>query len=141
MASPPANIKGVPGLDPNSKQIISPLDIATMGILAVLPSRLILTPALTVASMGWIVFLEEEIVPVVEEGGGKTRIKMGDRRKKKYRKKITCRVRVDGEWYTDVAYTDDLKMNLRDVRIKMDLDEQQKPIIEIILPEVEDGSV
>ena len=139
MATPPARIKGFPGLDPNSNQIISPLDIATNVILADIPSRQILSPALTIATMGWIVFLEEEIVEVVEEGGGKPKVRPGDRRKKKFRKKITCRVWVDGEWYTDVVYTDDLKLNLRDVRVNMDMDEQKKPMIEIILPEVKNG--
>jgi len=141
MATPPARIKGYPGLDATSNQIISPLDIATNGLLSVLPSRQILSPSLTIASMGWIVFLEEEIVEVVVEGGGKPQRpkKRGVDKRKKYRKKITCRVRVDGEWYTDVAYTEDLKLNLKTVQVKMDLNEQKKPIIEIILPEVKHG--
>jgi len=130
-------------------QIISPIDIATNGLLATVAidrtqsggPQLIVTPALTIATMGWIVFLEEEIVEVPEKKGGRKppRVRPGDKRKKKFRKKITCRVQVDNEWYTDVAYTDDLKLNLRDVRVKLDLDEQKKPIIEIILPEVKNG--
>jgi len=116
------------------EQTISPIHIATQGFV---------TPCIAyhIATHGWIVFLEEEIIEVVPlEGGGKTPVRPGDRRKRKFRKKITCRVQVDGEWYTDVVYTDDLKLNLRNVQVNLDLDEQKKPIIEIILPEVTSGS-
>ena len=140
MATPPTRIKGSPGLDPSSDQIISPLDIATNGVLAVIPSRNIQTPALTMATMGWIVFLEEEIEEVeIDGGGGGPPARPGDRKKKKLRKKITCRVMIAGEWYEKVAYTNDIKMNLKDVDVEINTDKEKKPIIEIILPEVKNG--
>jgi hypothetical protein len=116
-------------------QIISPLDIATNGILAVIPSRQIQNPALTIATMGWIVFLEEEIIEEVVVGGGKDY--RAERRRKEQlekRKKITATVFVGDEKFTKSVITKDVKLSLKDVKVSISTDDKLRPKIEIILP-------
>jgi hypothetical protein len=123
-----------------SPQIISPLDIATNGFLANVivnrpidgPLQAVVAPALTIATMGWIVILEEEVEEEIEEGGGG----ISKRPKKRLRKKITAKVLVDGVWYSEVAYTENVYLKLKEVNVDVELDEEQKPKITILLPEV-----
>jgi len=130
-------------------QIISPLDIATNGVLSVLTldrtndgaDDTVVTPALSIATMGWIVFVEEFIEEVVEEvvsGGGfpQTSTERRKELKKKQRKRIKVWVYIDGERYEDVAYTSDLSTKLTARNIRITLDENKKPKIQILLPEI-----
>ena len=140
MASPPSRIKGIPGLDASSNQIISPLDIATDGLLATISSRELFNPALTIATSGWIVFLTEEIVEAEEvKSGGKVGRPKRISKRKKLQKKITARVLVGERWYEQTVYTNDIKMDLKKVNVTVNMDENLKPKIKILLPEVKNG--
>jgi len=127
----------------DSPQTLVPLQIATNGILAPVEEYGIQSPSLTIATMGWIVILEEEIEEieeVVTSGGtpetSQQRFKRLKKKKKKKRKKITAWVEVDGVVYKEVAYTSDLNMSLTDVDVDIKLDEDKKPRLKIILPEI-----
>ena len=114
--------------------IISPLDIATNGVLAVISSRNIQSPALTIATVGWIVLLEEELLEI--PSGGKDY--HGDRRRKKQLekyKKITATIFVGDEKFTESVITKNVKLSLKDVRVSISTDDKSKPKIKIILPD------
>jgi len=84
--------------------IISPLDIATDGLLSGKP--------ITMATMGYVVILTEEIIEIHGAGIVPTRL-----RKKKKQKRVTATVTIDGIEYSAVAYTDNLELKLSEVHV------------------------
>lgn len=110
-------------------QVISPIDIATHGLLS--------GTALTIATMGWIAFIEEEIIEVPEFGGGGPPARPGDKHyRRKLQKKITCTVYVGEKKYVQSVVTNNLNMNLKNVKLDVIM-EGEKPQIKIILPNEE----
>ena len=101
-------------------QVLSPLDIATQGLLS--------DNILTIATQGWIAFVTEEII----EGGGKPP-RPGDRRVIKKKKRITVTCFIDGKKYVETVETKDLTIKLKDVIINV-IYEETKPKVIIILP-------
>lgn len=113
--------------------VVDPLNILTMGLISGDPLNLITDGFVTA-------IIEDEIIEVDGEGIGS-----GDfdqpwdpwsqqNKKKKKKKKITARVFIDGKEYEETVITDDLTVNVKDV--KLELSKQLNEIkINIILPE------
>ena len=111
-------------------QIISPIDIATQGFIGTNP--------LSIATQGFIVFLDDEIIDIGLPAGGRKDYH-GDRRRKEQRekdkrKKITATIYIGNEVFKESVIVKDVSLSLTDVNVEVSLDEQQKPIIKIILP-------
>ena len=107
--------------------IIDPFQIATMGVSG---------DPITIATNGWIVYIDEEVVDVVERvspGGGVYEEPwdawkhLEDEKKKK--KKITARVIIDGQEYSDTIYLEDLSITAKDVSVE--ISDKPKPNIKI----------
>jgi hypothetical protein len=110
-------------------QVISPIDIATHGLLY--------GNALTIATMGWIAFIDEEIIEVPELIGGGGAVRPGDKHyRRKLQKRITCTVYVGEKKYVQSVVTDNVNLNLKEVKLDIIL-EGTKPQIKIILPNEE----
>lgn len=109
-------------------QVISPIDIATHGLLS--------GNALTIATMGWIAFITEEIIEVPEFGGGAPPAPGDKHYRRKLQKRITCTVYVGEKKYVQSVVTDNLNLNLKNVKLDVIL-EGTKPQIKIILPNEE----
>ncbi len=112
-------------------QIISPIDIATQGFIGTTP--------LSIATQGFIVFLEEEIIDEVDRSVGGGKDYHAERRRKEHRekqkqKRITATIYIGDEKFTKTVVVKDISISLSDVGVEVSLDEQQKPIIKIILP-------
>lgn len=106
-----------------------PLSIANQGLLS--------NSGFTIAVQGFLVQIVEEIVeiPIVGGGGapGADRIRRKEQAKK-YRKKITVTVTIDGKDYKETVYTDNLTMNLKDVKVEI-AKTQEAPKLIVHLPE------
>jgi hypothetical protein len=111
-----------------TKQVISPLDIATKGRLSKNP--------ITIATRGYIVYLTEEIVeevvPVILHGGGDTSIP-SEKDKKRKKKVITATVQVGGVTITETVETYDTSLKLTDVKVEI-VESNDKPTLKIVLP-------
>jgi len=117
-----------------TQYVIDPYHIATLGVTG---------PSITFATDGFIVILGEEIVPPeptpeaeVSKVGGGLDYYYEEKRKKwleERQKKITATVIIDGKKYVETVYTKDVNMNLKDVKVDVQLNEHA-PVIRIILP-------
>ena len=112
--------------------VISPYHIATMGVTG---------RPITIATDGFIVVLGEEPIPPgptptereIIEGGGKP---MRPKKRRELKgKRIIATVEVEGKIYKQSVFTKDLTLDLKDVKVNVQVEEGQKPKIQIILPE------
>lgn len=115
-----------------------------MGMLAGQTENIIIGgEALSLITDGFVtVILEEEIIepeePEVDprlSGGGVPDDTWEARQRKKKKKKITAKVYIGGEEFKETVIVEDLTLELKDVRLNVSLDENQKPKLKIILPE------
>ncbi len=113
--------------------VVDPLNILTMGLISGDPLNLITDGFVTA-------IIEDEIIDeVTGTGSGEVDPQepwnpWDEKHKKKKKKKITARVFIDGKEYKESVITDDLTVNVKDV--KLELSKQLNEIkINIILPE------
>lgn len=107
-----------------SSYIVDPLAIATDGIVNSLNS----VQSITIATNGFIVYLSEEpVVPPMGMGGIG-----GPSKKFKKKKRITAIVQFEGVDYTETVETEDITIQLSDVKVSV-LMEDNRPKIKIIL--------
>ena len=122
-----------------STQVIDPLSIATQGFVSGLYAgqQIEYVNALAVATMGWIVFIEESIVEVATpefefSGGRRMRPKKATKRKK--RKRFVVTVEIRGRLYAQTKYTEDLTITAKDVIVSVK-EQDGKPKLTVTLPE------
>lgn len=120
-------------------QVIDPLSIATHGLVGgfVSGQQVDYVNAITVATMGWIAYIEEAIIIEPEEeepsgGGVPKRPKRATPRKK--RKRFVVTVEVNGRFYTQTKYTSDLTISAKDVKVDI-IERDGKPQLRVILPD------
>lgn len=113
--------------------VIDPYHIATMGVAG---------EPITIATDGFIVVLEEEIIPPTPEevppfkvGGGLDYDAWKKEYERRKKKKITVVVTVAGKQYKEVAYTNNINLDLKDVKVKVSM-KDDTPKISIIHPDI-----
>lgn len=125
---------------PTLTQVIDPLSIATNGLVGgIIQSKQVqYVNALTTATMGWIAFIEESIippepeVPAIEPSGGRA-IRPKKAKPAKKKKRFVVTVEIDGRMYTQTKYTEDLTISADDINVKID-ETQGKPTLRVFLP-------